>query len=212
MNDQSEADRSLKLKRYARIAFALVAAWYVGRPVVQPFDYVILRDIILATHEAGHVLFMPFGEFLMVLGGSLFQVLVPCAFVAYFARRRDWYGAAIMVFWVAFALTDLALYIGDAGARQLPLLGGDPGAHDWTFLLVQTGLLEEDWLIAGVVRALGVVLYVTAVAASLYTAWWLERLQQPAPVPTETATPEDARLDPPARGPSMVTAARWRER
>ena len=212
MDDQSAADRSLRLKRYARIAFALVAAWYVGRPVVQPFDYVILRDIILATHEAGHVLFMPFGEFLMVLGGSLFQVLVPCVFVAYFGRQRDWYGAAIMIFWVAFALTDLALYIGDAGARQLPLLGGDPGAHDWTFLLVQTGLLEKDWLIAGMVRALGVVLYVTAVAASLYTAWWLERLQQPAPPLTETATPGAAHLDRPAKGRSMVTAARWRER
>lgn len=212
MNDQSDAGRSLKLKRYARIAFALAAAWYVGRPVVQPFDYVILRDIILATHEAGHVLFMPFGEFLMVLGGSLFQVLVPCVFVAYFARQGDWYGAAIMIFWVAFALTDLALYIGDAGARQLPLLGGDPGAHDWTFLLVQTGSLEEDWLIAGIVRALGVLLYVTAVAASLYTAWWLERLQQPAAALTETVAPADARLEPPTRGRSMVTAARWRER
>jgi hypothetical protein len=38
--------------------------------------------------------FSAFGETMTVLGGSLFQVIVPAAFVAYFARTRQRYAAA----------------------------------------------------------------------------------------------------------------------
>jgi hypothetical protein len=34
--------------------------------------------INLPFHEAGHILFSPFGDFLMTLGGSLTQVLRAC--------------------------------------------------------------------------------------------------------------------------------------
>ena len=194
-----------RLTRTARVVFALFAAWYVGRPVLQPFDYVMLRDIILATHEAGHVLFMPFGEFLMVLGGSVFQIVVPIVFVGYFARRHDWYAASILLLWVAFAMTDLAHYIGDARTRQLPLLGGDPSGHDWTFLLVQTGLLERDRAIAGGVRGLGIIIYCVAVATALYAAWWQDHV-------TEEDAAVDAVGDMTAGNRSAgVRASRWRE-
>src|SRR5690606_31739176 len=119
-----------------------------------PFHYVFLRDVILATHEAGHVIFMPFGEYVMVLGGTLFQVLLPFMFIVYCWRRRDGYAAALVSLWLAFALTDAAVCIGDARTRQLPLLGGAPAGHDWTFLLVRTGLLEHDRSIARVVRGI----------------------------------------------------------
>lgn len=183
-------------QRTARIAFALFAAWYVGRPVLDPLHYVLLRDIILATHEAGHVLFMPFGEFLMVLGGTLLQVVVPVVFVVYFLRRRDVYAACIVALWVAFALTDAALYIGDARARRLPLLGGDPAGHDWTFLLVQTGLLERDRALERAVRGVGLLVYWGAVAGALASAWQAGREQAPVASPA---------------APAGVTAARWRE-
>jgi hypothetical protein len=208
VTDDRATNRNRQIIRATRIAFALFAAWYVGRPVLDPFDYVILRDIILATHEAGHVLFLPFGEFLMVLGGSVFQVLLPCVFVGYFARRGDWYAASIVLFWVAFSLTDLGMYIGDARARQLPLLSGDPTTHDWTFLLVQTGLLEHDRTIAGMVRALGVVLYCVALAAALYNGWWQKTAPQSAPG-DDAATP--AQPAPPAAEGAPVNASRWRE-
>ncbi len=202
MSDSTSAERTeQRLQRNVRVVFALFAAWYVGRPVLDPFHYVVLRDIILATHEAGHLLFMPFGEFLMVLGGTLFQVLFPVVFVGYFARRRDWYAASIMLFWCAFALTDAAFYIGDARTRQLPLLGGDPAGHDWTFLLIQTGLLEQDRAIARLVRGAGLLVFATAIAGALYHAWWFGRER-----------PDGAgSAGPPERG-SVVVASSWRER
>jgi len=50
----------------------------------------------LIFHEAGHILFSPFGQFMTVLGGSLTQVLVPlvCA-GAFLWQSRDRFGAAV---------------------------------------------------------------------------------------------------------------------
>ena len=50
----------------------------------------------LVFHEAGHILFLPLGRFMTVLGGSLTQVLVPlvCA-GAFLWQTRDAFGAAV---------------------------------------------------------------------------------------------------------------------
>lgn len=192
-----------RMIRNARIALVLFAAWYIGRPVRNPFDYVLLRDVVLAVHEAGHMLFMPFGEFMMVLGGTLFQVTLPLVFVGYFALKRDFYAACFLLFWEALSLTDAALYIGDARERQLPLLSGDPTSHDWTWLLIQLNALQHDRSIASAVRAIGVLAYIAALGGSLYFAWHLGR---PALEPNAAAA-NKARAD---RG-SVVVASSWRE-
>ena len=94
----------------------------------------------LVFHEAGHILFTPLGRFMIVLGGSLTQVLVPlvCA-GAFLWQTRDPFGAAIAVWWAGESLTDVAPYINDARDLQLVLLGGKTGAevegHDWEYLL-----------------------------------------------------------------------------
>ena len=36
-----------------------------------------MHNINLPFHEFGHVLFAPFGRFMQILGGSLFQILMP---------------------------------------------------------------------------------------------------------------------------------------
>ncbi len=63
----------------ARGVFLLIlAAWSVSFMLAGPRSPAIgesfLHLIHLVFHEAGHVVFMPFGRFLMVLGGGLFQV------------------------------------------------------------------------------------------------------------------------------------------
>ncbi len=44
-----------------------------------------MHRVNLVFHEAGHVIFMPFGRFLSILGGTLGQWLIPfivlCSFV-----------------------------------------------------------------------------------------------------------------------------------
>ena len=52
--------------------------------------------INLVFHEAGHIVFAPFGPFMMTLGGSLFQVIIPlvCAWAFWF-QQDDRFGAAV---------------------------------------------------------------------------------------------------------------------
>src|SRR5688500_14433406 len=85
-NDAAHADTAM---RYVRIAGLLLFAVWVYRHMQSPDG--LMHGSLLIFHEAGHVIFMPFGEFLMVLGGSLFQLMVPAFFIAYFARRRDYF-------------------------------------------------------------------------------------------------------------------------
>jgi len=114
----------------------------------------------LVFHEAGHILFIPLGRFMTVLGGSLTQLLVPlvCA-GAFLWQTRDAFGAAIAVWWGGQNLTDVATYINDARALRLVLVGGKTGAevegHDWEYLLNATGQSHHDHAIALVVQTLG---------------------------------------------------------
>jgi hypothetical protein len=114
----------------------------------------------LVFHEAGHILFIPLGRFMTVLGGSLTQVLVPlvCA-GAFLWQTRDAFGAAVAIWWAGQSLTDVATYVNDARALQLMLLGGKTGAevegHDWEYLLNAMGVSQHDHAIASVVHTIG---------------------------------------------------------
>jgi hypothetical protein len=121
----------------------------------------------LVFHEAGHILFIPFGQFMTVLGGSLTQVLVPvvcaCAFVW---QAQDVFGAAVAVWWAGENLIDVAPYINDARDLKLVLLGGQTGAevegHDWEYLLNALGTAHNDHTIAAVVNAIGILTMIAA--------------------------------------------------
>lgn len=126
----------------------------------------------LIFHEAWHVIFMPFGEFMTILGGSMMQCIIPIVLTYVFlVRERDPYAASITLWWLGQNLTDVALYISDASARSLPLIGGmSEEAHDWGNLLTMMDLLEYDhtfWLITHY-------LWITVMTLALW--WWLRVL------------------------------------
>lgn len=127
-----------------------------------------MHRVDLVFHEAGHVVFRPFGQFITILGGSLGQLLMPLAVLAALLfRNRDPFGASIGLWWLAQSLMDLAPYIGDARAMRLVLLGGGtgrdrPGMHDWHNILSSLGWLEADHTLAAMTDALGVILMLTA--------------------------------------------------
>ena len=71
-----------------------------------------LHLINLPFHEAGHILFLPLGQFMTTLGGSLFQVIVPASLtVIFLTKHRDVFGAAVTWWWVGENLVDLAPYL-----------------------------------------------------------------------------------------------------
>ncbi len=126
-----------------------------------------LHLINLPFHEAGHILFAPFGRFLTVLGGSLMQLLVPLVVAGAFLWQRNPFGGAVGLWWLGESCLDLAPYIGDARAGQLPLLGGVTGSevedyHDWEVILRQLGWLRHDLMLARLTHVLGAILILLA--------------------------------------------------
>ncbi len=129
----------------------------------------VLHLVNLVFHEAGHIVFAPFGRFVAVAGGSLLQVLVPIACAVALWRARDRFGAAVGLWWAGQNLLDLAPYINDARALQLVLLGGRTGAevegHDWEYLLSALGWLHRDHTLALAAHVLGLAVMGLALVA-----------------------------------------------
>ena len=113
-----------------------------------------IHGIDLVFHEAGHVIFGFFGEFLAVLGGSLTQVLMPVIATVAFLRTRQWASAAVTLVWTGQSLTDVAIYAADGQARALPLLA-EGLIHDWGYILGRLGLLQSTETVGRLLFALG---------------------------------------------------------
>ena len=121
----------------------------------------------LPFHEFGHILFAPFGRWMMFLGGSLFQCLLPLMLCGYFLlRQRQPFSASICLWWCAQNFIDVAPYIGDATNMVLPLTGEwsddivnmRAERHDWHNILAPLGWLPYDHRIAGLSKTIGALL------------------------------------------------------
>lgn len=138
-----------------------------------------MHSILLPIHEAGHVLCMPFGEFLTIAGGSAFQVLLPLAIgIAFLIRHRDPFGAAVCLWWAGASFVDLAPYIYDALHPQLILLGGhtgEDGPHDWIYLLETLGALPRAHAWGHRAHALGALLMLLAMGWAGWILWRMQR-------------------------------------
>jgi len=123
--------------------------------ILQKSEPYILHSVNLIFHEAGHMILMPFfGDFITALGGTLMQLAIPLMFFVYFLREKNLFASLVMSWWVGDNLIDVSIYISDAQARILPLLGGGDG-HDWAYLLGELNILKYDTLIGSLVYFLG---------------------------------------------------------
>ncbi|MGV8835195.1 hypothetical protein [Cellvibrio sp.] len=140
-----------------------------------------MHNINLPFHEFGHVLFMPFGEFLMILGGSLFQVLLPLALTCVFVfKQSDTFAGSITLWWCGQSFIDVSPYIADAEYRALPLVGGGgEESHDWGNLLTMMDALDNTHAIANCSFGIGAILIIVA----LVWGGWILKLQQKNIVP-----------------------------
>ncbi len=128
-----------------------------------------LDGVNLIFHEAGHIILFWGSQFLSVLGGSLFQVLVPTVCAAAFLRRGDAFGAGLCGIWTGQSLVGVSRYIADARAQALPLLGGDGVIHDWNYLLGRLGFLAWDRGLGRATAVLaGLVIAASAIVGALY--------------------------------------------
>jgi hypothetical protein len=176
-----------RLALIARLALLVYLTYADVHTLPDAESWNVYAGLTLAIHEGGHLLFSPLGQWLMVAGGSLTQILAPVTAALLFLRRGDRYGVAIVGTWITYSLTNLATYIGDARAMALPLVGfSDDPIHDWHYLLDSVHLLAYDTRLALLVRDLA---WLTLVASVVLATVVLSQQArgQPAPAPTAPA-------------------------
>lgn len=145
-----------------KLIVAVIASLYFFWCAYDPYQWHLIDGVNLLIHEAGHIIFSALGEFVMIAGGSLFQIIMPAIFVGYFCYQRQLFSAALVLFWVGESILNVSVYAGDSLALQLPLLGGSDTLHDWNYLLSSTGLLQHTAAIAGGIRLLGTLVIIAA--------------------------------------------------
>jgi hypothetical protein len=138
-----------------KLIIGAVASLYFLWCAYDPYQWHFIDNVNLVIHEAGHLFFRPLGEFMMIAGGSLSQVIMPALFVGTFAYRRQFYSAALVLFWVGESLLNVSVYAGDSLVLQLPLLGGEDSIHDWNYMLSELNLLPATAKIAMSIRVIG---------------------------------------------------------
>jgi hypothetical protein len=157
---------------YPKLVFAALVCLYFLSVVYAPLNGSFLDLVDLPIHETGHLLFRPLGEFMMIAGGSLFQIIVPAVFVGYFWRHEKYYSAAIVLFWVGQSILNVFVYANDAVVMQLVLTSGSTGSegsfHDWNYLLTETGLIRSTRTIANIIRLLGTLTIIAAGICAVY--------------------------------------------
>ena len=155
-------------RKHVRFAAVALLAFYGIVCLRSPGAGRLLDGVDLAIHESGHLVFSPLGEVLTVVGGTLFQLIIPATFVVYFWRRKDRFAAAFPLWWVAQNLWNISVYVADARAEQLPLVGG--GEHDWAYLLGRAGWLARDVALGQAVHATGVATFFVAILVAAANA------------------------------------------
>ena len=135
----------------------------------------LIHSPMVPFHEFGHILFRPFGEFMTNLGGALFQAGLPLVIGGIFlVKNRDPFAAAVMLWWSAVAVMDIAPYVYDAQQPQHILLTGrtgDTGAHDFIDVLGDLGLLQRARAVGYAVHAFGVLMLLASFAWAAAMVW-----------------------------------------
>lgn len=163
-----------------RLPLLLWLGWTGWRHLTDPDYWSIFSGIIFGSHEFGHLFFAFMGQFMAVAGGSLMQLLVPIGAGALLLSRRDYFGVSAAGCWLSFSLSNLAVYVGDAVAQDLPLVSFSPdgGEHDWFYLLDHFNALGYDLRLALIIRRISLLVLA---GSFLWGAWWaLKADKQPA--------------------------------
>ena len=106
------------LGRWSLIALLVPYVFWL----ILAYRYHFLDGVNLLLHEAGHMVFLLFGQTAHFLGGTFGQLMFPALFAGYFLKRGQRFEACIVGIWFAESLMYTAKYISDARVLALPLV------------------------------------------------------------------------------------------
>ncbi len=153
-----------------------LAAFFALLAVSEPGFVFGLDHANLLFHEAGHPVVVLFSSRLETYGGTLGQLTFPVLLAISFWRQRQALSCAAAVIWFFENWLNIARYMADARALQLPLVGG--GDHDWNTILTRWNILEYDLQIAGALKGIA---WMGMGAAIIWVSWryWDDRRHPP---------------------------------
>jgi hypothetical protein len=176
----------MEQREWERVTGARLLGFGIGVGVLlllilcsEPGFVFLLDHANLLFHEAGHSVVGLFSSRLETYGGTLGQLVFPCALAVSFWRRGHALGFASGCIWFFENWFNIARYMADARALQLPLVGG--GDHDWNTILTRWGLLQHDTQLAAALRLIAWLGIATTCAWVLWRAWQDRRRLAPEP-------------------------------
>jgi hypothetical protein len=179
-------DRPDHWTRVTRLGGAIVLSLYLLFLLYAWRDesgFLFLDYANLVIHEGGHPFFSYFGHTLMILGGTLGELIVPLLCASFFFFHRQTYGLAFSLFWFFENFLYIGNYMSDARTLIRPLVNSDQS--DWTILFDQWGVLPYDQKIGHFTRQIG---WFGMFAVIAWLAFRIYRDSQPHPRPLTIPT------------------------
>ncbi|MFA7170268.1 MAG: hypothetical protein WC178_05480 [Candidatus Paceibacterota bacterium] len=140
------------------IVLAIFSVYFLNIAFCYTDNWSFIDNVNIWVHEAGHFIFMFFGnDFLYIAGGTIMQLLMPAIFIGYFYHTNQKFSAALTFFWLGENFISVSVYMADAVDMVLPLIGGGgTEGHDWHNMFTILGILPYTEILAGATRTLGV--------------------------------------------------------
>lgn len=162
--------RELKpVSRAAGITWIIFYLLFLLYAAADHTGFLFIDYVNLIIHEGGHFFFSWFGYTIMILGGTLGELLVPLLCAAYFWWKRETTAVAFCSFWFFENFLYIGTYMSDARTAALPLVGSEES--DWTILFAQWGVLARDQQIGHTMRALGWLGMLGTITWLAYRVW-----------------------------------------
>ena len=158
------------------LAFALFYIYAATRPPA-PENFLIIDFVNLIIHEGGHFFFSWFGRTVMILGGTLGELIVPFLCASYFFYKREVAAVAFCFFWFFENFLYIGTYMADARNQALELVGS--GEHDWLTLFTQWDLVVQDQKIGNATRLLGWLGMLASISWLAYRSWRSNTADEP---------------------------------
>jgi hypothetical protein len=134
--------------------FAVGAALFALLVFASESGFVFLIDYAnLLFHEAGHPIVGLLSTKLEPYGGTIGQLVFPVVLTVSFWRKGEPLSFAGAIIWFFENWLNIARYMADARAQELPLVGG--GDHDWNTILGRWHVLAYDTRISAIVKTVG---------------------------------------------------------
>lgn len=146
------------------LAWELFHCWGNYKTGTTSIFYVIHAPM----HEVGHTVagLLCSSETIILLAGSVFQILTPVAIGVYFFFRKDYPALSLCLGWLGLATSEMGAYMYDANIQQLtlvtPFMDASDIEGDFTQLFRKWNCLESGCLIGEITAIIGYALVILA--------------------------------------------------